>query len=204
MCPSVIKIPTVNWAAAGEDAATWLTEFLGKPVRLVKHVGANLTYLKALCRHQQLQSQTRLALGDMAPHRVAKTQKKPVCSPKGARVRECNAGEVAEGTAETNPKRRACEPEFGNGTETMFADGYPYLLTTEVSHLVQSCMSPASQIPQAGGGTLSLCKFSEVTCYRGSKVGDRTQRRRCRCSQDAWCVSIHSGDSSWKLYSDHL
>lgn len=43
------------------------------------------------------------------------------------------AGQPSEGTAETNPKRRACEPEFGNGTETMFADGYPYLLTTEVS-----------------------------------------------------------------------
>ena len=43
------------------------------------------------------------------------------------------AGQVSEGSAETNPKRRACEPEFGNGTETMFADGYPYLLATEAS-----------------------------------------------------------------------
>ena len=28
--------------AAGEDAAKWLTEFLGKPVRLVRYVGEHL------------------------------------------------------------------------------------------------------------------------------------------------------------------
>ena len=34
------------WAAAGEDAAKWLTEFLGKPVRLVRYVGKLLSYCK--------------------------------------------------------------------------------------------------------------------------------------------------------------
>ena len=71
------------------------------------------------------------------------------------RARDCIAGQVSEGTAETNPKRRACEPEFGNGTETMFPDGYPYLLTTEASHLRNSSCNysqPSSDQETRPGG----------------------------------------------------
>ena len=31
-----------------------------------------------------------------------------------------------------DPKRRECELPFGKGVETAFADGYPFLIATEV------------------------------------------------------------------------
>lgn len=37
--------------------------------------------------------------------------------------------------AEADPKRRECELPFGKGIETAFADGYPFLITTEVAPL---------------------------------------------------------------------
>ena len=81
---SVIKIPTVSGAAAGEDAATWLTEFLGKPVRLVRYVGEDLTSRRPCsCNLRRA-----LLLELLAPHRVVTTRKKPICGFNGARVRE--------------------------------------------------------------------------------------------------------------------
>ena len=52
----------------------------------------------------------------------------------------------------------------------MFPDGYPYLLTTEVSHLVQSFMGPASHLSQESGLMLSLQRFVKVPCHRNGKT----------------------------------
>ena len=45
-----------------------------------------------------------------------------------------SAGQLSEGPPGTNPKRRPCPPDFGPGAETMFADAFPYLVTTAASH----------------------------------------------------------------------
>ena len=53
----LLQAPTADWAAAGEDAAKWLTDFLGKPVRLVRYVGEQFLSLEAtdLLSSQKLQ-----------------------------------------------------------------------------------------------------------------------------------------------------
>lgn len=42
------------------------------------------------------------------------------------------SGTPGPGDATLDPKRRECELPFGKGVETKFADGYPFLLATEV------------------------------------------------------------------------
>lgn len=41
-------------------------------------------------------------------------------------------GTPGTGDAVADPKRRECELPFGKGVETAFADGYPFLIATEV------------------------------------------------------------------------
>ncbi len=57
---SLFQLYIVLRAAAGEDAAKWLTEFLGKPVRLVRYVGKHL--ITGLVHAQQLKQRKRLSL----------------------------------------------------------------------------------------------------------------------------------------------
>ncbi len=50
------------------------------------------------------------------------------------------AGTPGPGNAEADPKRRECELPFGKGVETAFADGYPFLIATEVSSNLPEAM----------------------------------------------------------------
>ena len=73
---------------------------------------------------------------------------------------------MSEGTAESNPKRRACEPEFGNGTETMFPDGYPYLLTTEASRLLSTVGATAVVWLRSASGAEGLFAYTPGTPWK--------------------------------------
>lgn len=55
------------------------------------------------------------------------------------------AGNPKEGALGKDPRRRESELPFGKGVETAFADGYPFLLATEVLRLPppKVCIRPS-------------------------------------------------------------
>ena len=61
------------------------------------------------------------------------------------RCENLRAGNPAEGTLGADPKRRESELPFGKGVETAFADGYPFLLATEVPRSPQHPQEPCDE-----------------------------------------------------------
>ncbi len=69
-------------------------------------------------------------------------------------------GTPGAGDAVADPKRRECELPFGKGVETAFADGYPFLIATEVS-----CFSLMKEAEAFQPCTWKCCFVSVRICH---------------------------------------
>ena len=118
----------------GDAAASWFTNYLGSPHRLVRYAGKSLTPESLLaanpCQMLRIVCCCWLASTTDADYMFGKSMTCPCVM---------HTGKASESSSESDTSRRPADPKYTTDQEVAFADGFPALIVSQVTALAPSC-----------------------------------------------------------------